>query len=414
LQDTLSVTNPTQPVLRFLVNPQVVSTRLYSFNLDYESDLELYGVELQHIWERAEHRWIVGGRYQAGELDTFNALPGTNAISGIIPPTREWTSAHLERLGCYAYYHWTPLPSLRLLGGLSYEHVRFPANFRTPPLSEEEDTKDALSPKAGLLWSPFSDTTVRAAYTRSLGGVTLEQSYQLEPSQIAGFVQNYRSIIPEAAAGPASAPSDQSIGLALDQKLPTRTYLGLAGEWLESKVTRQNGVYLVTFPAPAVIGSTPEKLDFRELTFSTTINQLLGEEFALGAAYRVSLADLQDRFTQVPLTAPATGGFLPRQHQEALLHQVHLTFSWTKADGWFALFDAVFSSQDNREDLSQLDGDDFWQFNVAAGYRFPRRRAEVSVGLLNLTDQDYRLHPLNLIPELPRERTLALRLRLAF
>jgi len=33
----------------------------------------------------------------------------------------------------------------------------------------------------------------------------------------------------------------------------------------------------------------------------------------------------------------------------------------------------------------RLKGDEFWQFNVFAGYRFPRQQAEIKVGLLNAT-----------------------------
>ena len=49
-----------------------------------------------------------------------------------------------------------------------------------------------------------------------------------------------------------------------------------------------------------------------------------------------------------------------------------------------------------------------------AGYRFPRRMAEVKVGLLNITGQDYRLNPLNLYYDLPRQRTLAVSLKFYF
>jgi hypothetical protein len=59
-------------------------------------------------------------------------------------------------------------------------------------------------------------------------------------------------------------------------------------------------------------------------------------------------------------------------------------------------------------------GDDFWQFNVLAGYRLAQRRIEVTVGLLNLTDQNYQLNPLTLYNDLPRERTFMARLRLNF
>ena len=71
-------------------------------------------------------------------------------------------------------------------------------------------------------------------------------------------------------------------------------------------------------------------------------------------------------------------------------------------------------AQDNSGYGSTEPGDDFWQLNAFAGYRFPRRKAEVMIGLLNITDQDYRLNPLNIYNELPRERTLAFRFRLNF
>ena len=49
-----------------------------------------------------------------------------------------------------------------------------------------------------------------------------------------------------------------------------------------------------------------------------------------------------------------------------------------------------------------------------AGYRFPRRKAELTLGVLNLTDQDYRLNPLTLYDELPRGRTFMSQLRFSF
>ena len=59
-------------------------------------------------------------------------------------------------------------------------------------------------------------------------------------------------------------------------------------------------------------------------------------------------------------------------------------------------------------------GDDFWQFNLFAGYRFPRRAAEIQAGLLNLTGRDYQLTPVNLYADLPRARTIALRFKFNF
>ena len=59
-------------------------------------------------------------------------------------------------------------------------------------------------------------------------------------------------------------------------------------------------------------------------------------------------------------------------------------------------------------------GDDFWQFNVFAGWRFLNRRIEARIGVLNLADRDYKLNPLNLTPELPRARTFTAWLRFNF
>jgi hypothetical protein len=59
-------------------------------------------------------------------------------------------------------------------------------------------------------------------------------------------------------------------------------------------------------------------------------------------------------------------------------------------------------------------GDDFWQFNLFAGYRFYRNQCELSLGLLNLTGTDCQLDPLNPSTELPRDRTLLARVKFSF
>ena len=53
-------------------------------------------------------------------------------------------------------------------------------------------------------------------------------------------------------------------------------------------------------------------------------------------------------------------------------------------------------------------------FNLYAGYRFYRNQCEVAVGVLNLTDTDYQLEPLNYYLDMPRERTFFARLKFSF
>ena len=192
----------------------------------------------------------------------------------------------------------------------------------------------------------------------------------------------------------------------------------MAGEFLSSQVSRKIGA--VQFTVPSVPGSayslqqTREELDFHEQSLIVTLNQLLGDEWAVGANYRISQARLTDRFPGIPAAAELPGAFQGDRDQEATLHQIHLHLAYNHASGWFAGAGTLWTRQHNQGYHPGQPGDDFWQLNLETGWRFLRRRAEVRLALLNVTDQDYRLNPLNLTAELPRERTLAVSLQLNF
>jgi hypothetical protein len=98
---------------------------------------------------------------------------------------------------------------------------------------------------------------------------------------------------------------------------------------------------------------------------------------------------------------------------EALLHQVDVHAAFNHSSGAFGLAQAVWYGQNNLG-YGSLGEDEFWQFNLFLGFRFPQRHVELAIGLLNIADQDYRLNPLNIYRELPRERTLFARCRLSF
>ena len=83
---------------------------------------------------------------------------------------------------------------------------------------------------------------------------------------------------------------------------------------------------------------------------------------------------------------------------------------WNHSSGLFAALSGTWRTQDP----SDLAGDSFWQVDAYAGYRMLRRRLEFKIGVLNLTDEDYRLTPLTPYPEVPRARTFFTSLRLNF
>ena len=83
-------------------------------------------------------------------------------------------------------------------------------------------------------------------------------------------------------------------------------------------------------------------------------------------------------------------------------------------DGPRRLRHSIWFNQQNDGYTPSLAGDNFWQHNFFVGYRFPQRYVEVLAGVLNLTDTDYRLNPLNVHPALRRERTFVASLKFNF
>jgi len=427
LNDTFSLTNPTEPTLiAFLpafapAVPVLTSVQGLTMQENYTNRLTIYSAELQQIWEQADHTTVIGARMQYGHFETASLqdTPSTLAFIFASPAAQQDITSYFRRTSLYGYHQWQIFEPLQLIGGVTYDRITYPENFETAPLSQNETMREQLSPKAGVIWTPLENTTARFAFTRSLSGATLDQSYQLEPSQVAGFIQDYRSVIPESIAGPNSGAGIETYDVSLERKFPTETYFTVSGEILKSTVDRVDGDYdynpfsfTQPFPVPSGLN---EDLDYQEKSLQFTANQLLGKEWALGAQYRLSQAVLNDDFVDVPDTV--IGGFtdfVPRQQTQGVLQQLDLTAICNLPTGFFTECEALWFRQDNQGYTPDEPGDDFWQCNLFAGYRSPRRKMEVTVGLLNIAGQDYQLNPLNIYNELPLTRTLEVRLQVNF
>ncbi len=382
--------------------------------LDSRAHFGLYSAELQHIWETAHQTIVVGGRWQHGEVQTGGTL--NPAFSGPIVEkfSNQDGSGTLERANVYGYYTLRPTASLSLIGGVSYDHIEFPMNADFPPVSLRETTREKFSPKVGILFSPWKHGLFRASYTRSLGGLFFDNSVRLEPTQVGGFNQAYRSLLPESVAGLLPGAEFETASVGFDQSLNGKTFFGVEAEWLNSDGTRAlgtitNSTGLPIFDSP---GSTRQKLDFSERTVSLYAAQLLGDYFSANARFRVSEAKLVTGFPDIPQTAIGLNQVL--QDNRAVQSQLAFALNCNLPSGFFAQWESSWYHQENFGYTPALAGEDCWQHNLMLGYRFARRHAELRVGLLNLFDTDYRLNPLNLSAELPRTRELVASLRLNF
>lgn len=392
-------------------------------DLHYHNTFTTYTGELNQIWEQGNNTLIFGARFQSGEFHTSDRLD--HAVAPIPPfffddpPAAHDFTTSLERQSVYVYDTWRPFRGLSLTGGLSYDRLEFPTNYRNAPIVNGEDSRDRLSPKAGVIWNPCGNLFVRGAYTQSLGGVSFDQSVGLEPNQVAGFNQVFRSIISESVVGSVAAPTYDTAGILIEDRFPTGTYVGVQAILMQSEVDRTVGTFdaFLTPPPPPffldppiVASSTRQELRYEEQDLLVTVNQLVGDEWSFGGRYHLAYSNLHTTFPEIP-TAVVPGA---DRREKATLHQGQLFALYNHSCGFFARLEGYWARQSNVGYAPDIPGDDIFQANAYIGYRFRRNFGDITLGFLNMTDQDYKLNPLNYYNELPRERTLVARVRLNF
>jgi len=412
----------------FIIGGSIASVKGFAVIDRAKLPTEQYSTELQQIWETANHATIVGARYQWGDARYQNneSSTGYNGIPEVLYdsdgfPIQDFT-VNFHNFNVYAYHNWQLLDSFALNVGLSYDEMVQPANVATVPFTTQERTASQLSPKVGFIWTPLTNTTLRAAYTRSLSGFINGQSMRIEPTTVAGFNQAFRSLAPESVVGDSSGAQFDTFNVSLEQKFDTGTYLSLGGELLYSTKDSVEGAFIYNggesgyIGYPTYITGFRRTADYRECSLLFTVDQLLGKQWSVGSRYRLSRANVWLKYLDINPASLAylEPGFLPRQSSESILQTVNLHANWNHPSGLFSRLEANWYHQNNSGFATAEPGDDFWQCNAYVGCRFWQRRAELTVGLLNVFDQNYQLEPLNLYNEMARSRTFLARLKISF
>jgi Tfp pilus assembly protein PilF len=389
------------------------------FDINYHNTLEVYTAEFNQIAQWNRVTVSLGARYQTGTFTADTIMTNHAPFLFANPYDSTNISANFERITGYGYLTVEPIERVWLTGGFSYDDMTYPLNFRYPPVSPGETHRSLFGPKAAAVWQPVPQVALRGIYSRSLGGVSLDESYRLEPTQLAGFPQAFRTLIPESVAGSVEAPEFEVYGAALDLKFPTRTYAGIEFDELESHVHRTIGLFNSMLAPdgsdmPFVGGSTTEVLDSREIAIGGSINQLLPAGFVVGLSYKFDHMELHDDLPDVSSTALPDSVHPTHQFLQGDLSQGGTYVLFNHPSGFFARADAVWYHQHNSGYNPPLPEDDFVQENVYFGWRFFQRRLELMLGIMNLSNQNYHLNPLNAYTELPRERAYLARLNFIF
>ena len=429
----------------------VQDVQTFPFDFTYRSKLEIYSVDLQQIATLGPQTFVFGGRYKGGRIDTTATLNNYGGDPSLlpyfaVPPSQQNESVNVERVNLYLYDTWHVTPWLSLTGGVTYDNVRYPDDFRSPPLNGRQIRLEKVSPKAGFILQPWRGAAIRGMYSESITGPSFDESNRLEPTQISGFVQTYRSITSESLIGEVAGSKFRISGLTFEQKLKSRTYLGVQYDRLSQSIDRTAGVFDVpqSDQLLAIVPSSILAQDrYHEDSFTATLNQLIGENWAFGARYRRTVSKFSHDIPELsgainnvqdPISLSDLVGIA--QHDVSTLQNLNLSILYNHPCGFFARAEANWYRQKN--DIYVTDGmlstvddagvfhpvlrttnvgpapTDFWQYNFLAGYRFHRNQCEISCGVLNLTGRDYQLSPVNPYQELPRGRTFVARVKFTF
>lgn len=385
-------------------------------------EFDAWTAELNQVLESSQHVTVAGARFQGGRFEAGNSLielDSQNVQSRFDTPVRTEIDEPFHRISVYAYHTLKLISDLRLTAGLVYDHIDSPANLQLPPLSDDRESDDAFLPKAALQWDPHRNLTVRGVYAETVGGLTFDDSIRLEPTQLAGFPQAFRSVISESEVGSVLIPEYKIAGLALDTKFDTGTFMGVQGQWIGSEVDQVMGIFRgesgLGPPPPTLPSSTKEELRYDEYSLRISLDQMLGQGWTVGASYQATYSRLDWAYPEIPSRLPLS----PDREEEAILHRFGLRAHFEHSSGFFADAQSGWFIQQNRGYgdtiyAGERPDDSVFQLDLLAGFRFLRRRGELTVGCLNVTDADYRLNSLTPYAELPRERVWMGRFKLEF
>ena len=337
----------------------------FPFPANYSDASELNSLELQHIFQTDMHRLILGGRLQ-NENDQVTNYFNRPFTLGL--PSSQSMDSDFTRFTAYGYYQIKLFDQLRLTAGGTFDDMRYPQNSANTPTTDREARRNKLSPKLGIDWTPNNQTRLRAAYTRSAAGLFNTTSTLIEPSEVAGFNQAYRTLT-QSSTTPFT--EFETWGLGFDHIFPTQTYINAEAQLLNSSSSELLGAVDQTTLGAQTPTNFVHNVTLHERNLYLNLNQLLGDEFSVGASYRLTLARLNS-YDHLPNISPAITRLNIRTSEDSTLNQLTLFANYYLPCGFFSRAEVTWWRPIRRRFRRQPgNGSTLWEANIFAGYRFP-------------------------------------------
>ena len=371
-------------------------------DLDVSSNEDGYTAEIQHLYHGTSFKLVSGAGIFDSDVDTD--LTADTTITQPMPmPISSLVSELDEELDhknayVYAYIPWGDTLTFTL--GASYDDFDLKATdvstvsfigVPLPPITtitKNSIDRNQFNPKFGITWQVHPDTTLRAAGFRTVAR-SLSSSQTVEPTQVAGFNQFYDDPVGSDAT---------RYGLAIDQVFTADLSAGAEYSWRDLDV---------------VISNNESSFDWEEQFARAYLYWTPHPQLSASAEYQYEKFDRDPGFTGELLATKVRTHKFPLGinyfHPNGFIGKLSATFIDQKGD--FSTSGPAFIGGASTEEKS----DDFWLVDASIGYRLPKRRGIVSIGVANLFDKQFNFvdtDPFN--PRVYPERLVFGRFTLAF
>ena len=355
---------------------QITSGDIFSLNSDQNS----YTVDAQHLYSTGSVTLQSGVMLARRQTDSVRilTLPG-------FPTSIEVRNDSSRQLGAYSYANYRPAANVTVTAGVAIDDI-----------DGTQVSKDAVSPKLGVMWRPTSRTTVRAAAFEALLS-SLSTSMQntqprLEPVQLAGFTQ----LIHGTAADSAFVR-----GLSIEHELSSRLFVGWQADLRET----DRVVIIASGPG----ASTASEVELSERLQTAYLLWAPHDRLSVSARYEhgryrneLEVFGYRQMTTErLPLEIRYFG-------RRGLTAGARVT--GVKQDGLFTApspFPGPPALAPGQDRFSILD--------AFIGYRLPNRRGLLSLNADNLLDRQFQFQDVDSTnPSLFPERLISFRFTLAF
>lgn len=307
-------------------------------------------------------------------LDACGAFepPCAGGVNGLISTS---ASTSLTSGTAYEYLSLKIPQRANLTLGLAATSVQYDLT-EVPPFLSGRGRESKLDPKIGLLTTPTSWLTTRAAYFETLGKSVLEDQSSLEPTLVGGLNQDFNDL-------PGAESRNYAFGL--DAKLPNVVYAGAQythrnireplGDVSQLTLLDGDNLSLTRLYNGGFLNSDSESQLLRSYIYG-----VLTESTVLTADSLINWYNLTD-----PGESP---GYIDTRRLRLGARQYwgkHLSFT---AQGTYRNQDtAGIQSALVPGDLSAGGG--FWLFDAAVSYRFPEQHGNLFFRVDNVLNRSF-------------------------